>query len=106
MEHLKWTDGPYPAKAWSILQNMELNIGPEYIFDSIECIQTSRGPEYIVKSKMEMDRDNPEIRGKTVLIDRNVFIVKSVNRQLPNKPIQVGEPIGLLVESWSIGTKS
>lgn len=100
MSELKWTDGPYQDNVWSLLENMELSIGPEYIFDSIECIQTKRGTEYIVKSKMEMDRDNPEIRGKTVLIDRKVFVVKAINRQLPNRPIQIGEAIGLLVEKW------
>jgi hypothetical protein len=69
-------------------------------FAALEWIAAPTGRQgrvAVVEADQEMERDHPDIIGQTVLIDGRQFTVRGVDRHLPNRPIAVGEQIGLLV---------
>lgn len=56
------------------------------------------GSVFIVGAPFEMYRDHPEIAGRIVRADSQLWLVIGVERHLPATPIYPGEPIGLWVK--------
>lgn len=51
-----------------------------------------------INAPFEMDRDNPQIIGMTILLDGRKVLVRNVMCIRPRFPIRKGEVIGLIVK--------
>jgi len=83
---------------WGDVERARVTRGQRMDFKAIEWVETPRGWMAMVEAPAEMDRDNPEVIGEDVTINGEAFRCIGVERNLPNRPIGVGEVIGLLIE--------
>lgn len=67
----------------------------------LDRAQSSRGTIYFVYAEKQLNRDHPECIGWPVVIDGELREIVGVERHLPNRPIAVGEKIGLLTRPMS-----